>query len=121
LGWTEDLWSIPLVDRLLQRFPHKDIAAALQRVLEEVVVKMVTDGLQLTGAPDVVLAGGVFSNVKLNQPNSRTLAYIQNIYIHPGWETMAVVGAAYLGQEVLRVERGVEFRREFLKNGISWP
>src|SRR5437588_468070 len=64
---SEDKWSIPMIDELLQRFDRKDIAAALQRVLEEEVLKAVSDALQMTDAPDVVLAGGVFSNVKLNQ------------------------------------------------------
>jgi carbamoyltransferase len=106
---------------LLQRFEHKDIAAALQRVLEEEVLKMVADGLRLTGEPNVVLAGGVFSNVKLNQ-RIRECGNVQNIYIHPGMgDDGLMVGAAYLGQEALARERGVEFRREFLKTVYLGP
>src|SRR5207249_981353 len=35
---SQDLWSLPLVNELLDRFEQKDIAAALQRVLEEEVL-----------------------------------------------------------------------------------
>ena len=118
---SEDLWSIPLVDNLLQRFEHKDIAAALQRVLEEEVVKMVVDGLGITGASDLVLAGGVFSNVKLNQ-RIREGCNVRNIYIHPGMgDDGLMVGAAYLGEEALARERGVDFKREFLKTVYLGP
>jgi carbamoyltransferase len=118
---SEDLWSIPLVDGLLRRFEHKDIAAALQRVLEEEVVTMVADGLEKAGAPDLVLAGGVFSNVKLNQ-RIREGCKVRNIYIHPGMgDDGLMVGAAYLGAEALSRERGAGFKREFLKTVYLGP
>ncbi len=118
---SEDLWSIPLVSDLMDRYEQKDIAASLQRLLEEEVLNMVSDALSTTGIPDVALAGGVFANVKLNQ-RIRELDGVRNIYIHPGMgDDGLMVGAAYLGQKLLAQERGVPFQREFLQTVYLGP
>jgi len=119
---SENLWSIPLVEELLDRFDQKDIAAALQRVLEEEVLKMVTDALSITGGiGNVALAGGVFSNVKLNQ-RIRELAGVKNLYIHPGMgDDGLMVGAAYLGLRELSRQQQRPFEREFLKTVYLGP
>ncbi len=118
---SEDLWAIPLVDDLLGRFEQKDIAAALQRLLEDEVLKMVSDALQLTGIPDVALAGGVFSNVKLNQ-RIREHPGVRSVYVHPGMgDDGLMVGAAYLGLRKLAEERRQPFEREFLRTVYLGP
>jgi carbamoyltransferase len=118
---SEDLWSLPLVNDLLDRYEKKDIAAGLQRILEEEVLKMVSDALSMTGISDVALAGGVFANVKLNQ-RIRDLAGIRNVYIHPGMgDDGLMVGAAYLGQQRLAREQNVSFQREFLQTVYLGP
>src|SRR2546422_353858 len=94
---SQDLWSLPLVSDLMDRFESKDIAASLQRLLEEEVLKMVSDAVSDTDIFDIALAGGVFANVKLNQ-RIRELEGIRNVYIHPGMgDEGLMVGAAYLG------------------------
>lgn len=118
---AEDLWSIPLVSGLLDRFDKKDIAAGLQRVLEEEVLKMVADAISACRIPDLVLGGGVFGNVKLNQ-RIRELPGVRNIYIHPAMgDDGLMVGAAYLGARELSQERRHPFRREFLQTVYLGP
>jgi carbamoyltransferase len=118
---SEDRWNIPLVNDLLNRFDRKDIAAALQRVLEEEVLKMITDAIEMTGVPDLVFAGGVFSNVKLNQ-RIRELKGVRSIYIHPGMgDDGLMVGAAYLGLRELSQRRQKPFQREFLQTVYLGP
>lgn len=120
-GLSEEKWDIPIVDELLKRFDRKDIAATLQRVLEEEVLKAVQDALQMTGIPDVVLAGGVFSNVKLNQ-RIREHPGVRSVYVHPGMgDDGLMVGAAHLGALELAKARQQPFRREFLETVYLGP
>jgi carbamoyltransferase len=118
---AEDLWNIPLVADLLDRYEHKDIAASLQRLLEEVVVAMIHDAIAATGIRDVALAGGVFANVKLNQ-KIREMDTVSNIYVHPGMgDDGLMIGAAYLGQRALARKYGKPFQREFLQTVYLGP
>ena len=77
-----------------QRFDH--VAAAVQQFLEEVLVRWVTNCVQATGIPHVMLSGGVFMNVKANQ-RILELPCVQSLYVVPscGDETNAF-GAAFL-------------------------
>lgn len=52
---------------LLRRFGRQQMAAAVQRVLEDVISEYVSHWVRETGEKKVVLAGGVVGNVKLNQ------------------------------------------------------
>lgn len=61
---------------------REDLAAAVQKRLEDVIVEYVGAFVKETGINDVVLAGGVFSNVKLNQRLFENLS-LNSIYIHP--------------------------------------
>ena len=45
----------------------QDLAAAAQKVLEDVCVELVEDRMFKYGQSNLALAGGVFANVKLNQ------------------------------------------------------
>ncbi|HEY3131653.1 MAG TPA: carbamoyltransferase C-terminal domain-containing protein [Acidobacteriota bacterium] len=118
---SQDLWSLPLVSDLMDRFESKDIAASLQRLLEEEVLKMVSDAVSDTGIFDIALAGGVFANVKLNQ-RIREMEGIRSVYVHPGMgDEGLMVGAAYLGQKLLAQRRDVPFNREFLQTVYLGP
>jgi carbamoyltransferase len=71
-----------------------DIAAAAQQVLEDVVIESVRFFQRKVNTRNLVLAGGIFANVKLNQ---RLLEQLdtENIYIHPGMgDEGLAVGAA---------------------------
>jgi carbamoyltransferase len=67
---------------LASEFPKIDVAAAYQRVLEEVAVAYVSQHLARTGLRHLVLSGGVVANVKLNQ-RLREIDGVDRIFIHP--------------------------------------
>jgi carbamoyltransferase len=77
-----------------RRFDH--ISAAVQQFLEEVLVRWVTNCIQVTQIPHVMLSGGVFLNVKANQ-KILELPCVRSLYVVPscGDETNAF-GAAFL-------------------------
>ena len=91
----------------------EDIAAAAQKRLEEVVLEYVQDALALTGKKYVVLAGGVFANVKLNGL-IRKLENVENIYIHPnmGDGGVAVGAALYVNYNKVIKEKKMNLRRK---------
>jgi len=61
---------------------REDVAAAVQRVLEDVIAEHVDAMVRESGLRDIVLAGGVFSNVKVNQRVFERPG-IRSIFIHP--------------------------------------
>jgi carbamoyltransferase len=67
---------------LADQFPKIDVAAAYQRVLEEVARAYVSQYVEKTGLKNLVLSGGVVANVKLNQ-RLREIDGIDGISIHP--------------------------------------
>lgn len=58
------------------------VAAAAQKVFEDVIVGFVELWADRTGARDVCLAGGVFSNVRLNQRLAQS-AKTASVYVFP--------------------------------------
>jgi carbamoyltransferase len=67
---------------LAAEFPKIDVAAAYQRVLEEVATAYVAQYVRKTGLRNLVLSGGVVANVKLNQ-RLREIEGVSGIFIHP--------------------------------------
>lgn len=72
-----------------QKFFHKlkkcskeDVSAGVQKNLEEEVCKFVAYWVKKIGIKDIVLAGGLFANVKLNQ-RIHELSDIKSVYIFP--------------------------------------
>ncbi len=68
--------------QLAKKYSREDVAAAYQAVLERVVVDMVSSYLKKYGQKNVVLAGGVTANVKLNQ-RVFEIDGVENIFIYP--------------------------------------
>lgn len=66
----------------LGEISHKDIAAGAQYILEKRVSEFVSYWVDKTGIQDVVTAGGVFANVKLNQKIAE-LPNIKSFFVHP--------------------------------------
>ncbi|MFH0860527.1 MAG: carbamoyltransferase [Candidatus Altiarchaeota archaeon] len=114
---------------------HKDIAAALQLLTEDIVLKLVNSLYDETGCENLVLAGGVGLNSVLNGKILKNTPF-KNVWIHPdpgdGGTSAGV--AAYLYHTLLKRPRetplstaylGPEFSadeiREFLDgNGIIY-
>src|SRR5579871_3749183 len=67
---------------LATQFPKIDVAAAYQRVLEEVATRYVSQYVKKTGLKNLVLSGGVVANVKLNQ-RLHEMEGIEGIFVHP--------------------------------------
>lgn len=68
--------------RLAKQYSREDIAAAYQAVLERVVVDIVSAYSKKYGHKNIVLAGGVTANVKLNQ-RVFEIDGVDNIFIYP--------------------------------------
>jgi carbamoyltransferase len=79
---------------LSRRHSREEIAAAAQRHLERIVLEIVRDRLRETGRRRLLLAGGVFANVKLNQRLNEA-PEVDYLYVHPGMGDEGLpVGAA---------------------------
>jgi carbamoyltransferase len=88
--------------RLLERYAPADIAAAYQRVLEDVACHFIGKWVRRTGVSRVACAGGVFANVKMNQ-RVMELPELEEIFIFPAMGDGGVgVGAALALQADLR-------------------
>ncbi len=82
--------------KLAARYRREDVAAAYQAALERVVVDLLRPYVQRFGVHNVVLAGGVAANVKLNQ-RIHQMDGVDGISIHPamGDDGTGVGGALY--------------------------
>lgn len=66
----------------LSSFSREDIAAAVQKRLEDVFIEYLTPIIEQTKLDKLALAGGVFGNVKLNQRLFESKG-INQIFVHP--------------------------------------
>ncbi len=107
--------SIERFEGLLSRaYRREEIAAAAQRHLERLVLEVVRTFLRETGRSRLVLSGGIFGNVKLNQ-RIHELAEVEWLFVHPGMGDEGLcVGAAL----VTSAEAG-RFRLERVEN-VFW-
>lgn len=80
---------------MVARYSGRDVAAAAQRVLEELLLSYIAYLGERAEQPNVALAGGVFLNIKTNGRVLRELPFIENLYIHPhAGDGGTAVGAA---------------------------
>ena len=83
-----------LKSRLPQDFNRADLAASAQLVLENIGIAFVRHWLRSTGMTNLCLAGGVFSNVRLNQ-GLVEIPEVSQISVHPAMDDSGLaVGAA---------------------------
>jgi carbamoyltransferase len=76
--------SIARVGSFLSRdYSREEIAAAAQHHLEQMVLAMVRSYLVRTGKRKLLLSGGIFGNVKLNQ-RINELPEVDHLFVHPG-------------------------------------
>jgi len=112
-GLTGDgrgFWMMPSWQRWKRRgpcwrlglFSAEDVAAAAQKRLEDVVTAYVQRAVTDTGHTRLVLAGGVFSNVKLNLEVKR-LRGVEAVHVHPA---MSDEGLAYGAAASYMLRRG---------------
>jgi carbamoyltransferase len=80
--------------KLLAGHSREDVAAGVQRAVEEVMTGLVTAALRRYPRRYLCLAGGLFCNVKLNQA-LREIPGVEDVYVHPGMaDTGQGLGAA---------------------------
>ncbi|HZE87981.1 MAG TPA: carbamoyltransferase C-terminal domain-containing protein [Verrucomicrobiae bacterium] len=73
---------------------REDLSAAFQRVLEETVTLAIRRAVEATGQKNIILAGGVCANVKMNQ-RIQGIPGVTGVSIHPGMgDTGQPLGAA---------------------------
>lgn len=125
---TEDLLGNSFAKKIAreyaQEYSREDISAAVQRKLEEVVTSMVRRFVEKTGIRNVAFAGGVVSNVKMNQA-VREMKEVENTFVYPNMTDGGLSSGAALEigyQEMLkRGEKLMPYRLEevFLGPGFT--
>ena len=98
----------PNIDFLKKKYKPEDIAAATQKRIEEVIIDFIKDNIKKK--TNLALAGGVFSNVKINQKISN-IKNIKNIFIYP----IMGVGGLAVGCGMLSYNK----RKKFLPRNID--
>ena len=96
----------PYEDRVLANaYAREDVAAAYQKVLEDVATRYIAKYLHTHKLTKIVAAGGVFANVKMNQ-RIMELDGVEDMFIFPAMSDGGVgIGAAlYLASQT----RGLE-------------
>lgn len=80
--------------KILWRYPSEQFAYMAQRCLEKNALDLVREACRLTGAKNIALAGGIFSNVKLNMKIAE-LPEMDRVFVFPGMgDGGLAVGAA---------------------------
>ena len=79
-GLYQSKFDNPNIKFLIKKYSQEDIAAATQKRIEEVIIEFIKDNIKENSK--IALAGGVFSNVKINQKISE-LKNIKDIFIYP--------------------------------------
>jgi carbamoyltransferase len=93
--------------RALRDLKSEDVAAGLQRRFEEVITDYVRAALEAAGHRRLVLAGGVFGNVRLNQ-RLMGLDAVSDIFIHPAMNDSGLAAGA--GYYHIAATRGLQPR-----------
>lgn len=70
------------IPSLLSKYSKEDLAAAFQAHLEDCIIEIVRTAVKRTGEKNIVLAGGVCANVKLNQ-KIYEIEGVESIFVHP--------------------------------------
>jgi carbamoyltransferase len=68
--------------KLVDKYQPADIAAAYQRVLEDVATHYIARWVKRTGVNAVACAGGVFANVKMNQ-RVMEIPEVEHLFVFP--------------------------------------
>jgi len=113
---------------LLKDFRKEDSAYAAQRVLDETVTELVKNAIRITGINHVVLAGGIFYNVKTNQKIYQ-IPEVADMYIYPAAGDSGVsIGAVLLdshlhegvkNKKTEHVYYGTSYSNDYIKSVLD--
>lgn len=114
--------------KILWRYPSEQFAYMAQRVVEKKVGDLIQNALNRTGIKKLAVAGGLFSNVKLNMKLAG-LADIENYYVFPnmgdgGLGLGAAVAVNYLkhkisGSRLKTLYLGPDFSRREIVDALE--
>ena len=113
---------------LLKDFRKEDSAYAAQRVLDETITELVKNAIRITGINHVVLAGGIFYNVKTNQ-KIYEIPEVADMYIYPAAGDSGVsIGAVLLdshlhegvkNKKTEHVYYGTSYSNDYIKSALD--
>jgi carbamoyltransferase len=85
----------------LDNYRFDVVAAAAQRFVEDIALDWITRAVEKYGIPNIVLSGGFFMNIKVNQ-RIRELDVLDKMFVCPsGGDESIALGACYYGLEKL--------------------
>ena len=92
--------KLPKLEKELRKFSREDIAAATQRIVEEIITKYVKFYIKKTKATNIALAGGIFANVLINM-RIREIKDVKKLFVFPhmGDGGIPAGAAAYVSQQ----------------------
>lgn len=93
-----------------------NIAGALQKFTEEIVVEWITRWTRKTGIKNLALAGGVFMNVKLNQKINELNETNSLTVVPSAGDESTVIGGCYFGYEKFCKENNLPFKPKAIEN-----
>jgi len=101
--------SLRLYDELrkiLWKYPSEQFAYMAQRTLEVKICELICNCVKKTGLHNVALAGGIFSNIKVNM-HIRHLPDVHNCFIFPhmGDGGLALGAGAWINYELNKIAR----------------
>jgi len=88
-----------LMRKIVDNYSREDISAAFQRRFEEVFVELVRNAVNKYGISKVVLAGGAFANVKLNQ-RIFEVDGVDSVFIYPNMSDGGISQGAALYYDI---------------------
>jgi len=88
--------NITLIRELVNDLSRETMSATVQKITEELVCEFIEYYVNKYKDKTVLLAGGVFANVKINQ-RVHEIDGIENIYIHPAMNDAGLSVGAALG------------------------
>ena len=114
-------WAREKIKRDIGVFKIEDLAASIQKHLEENMVQYVDYWVKKTGLPDLVTAGGVFANVKLNQKIVESPS-IESFFVHPHMGDGGIaLGAALFALAEFKLGQGGILKPKKLRNVYFGP
>jgi len=99
----------------LNNFRREDVAYALQEVVENVAFKFIRNFLSGGEKPDLFLAGGFFSNIKVNQLFVES-GLFNRIFVFPN---MGDGGLSFIAKELESIYLGPEYSDEYIKEMLE--
>jgi len=84
------------LDKECAGYKRDDIAAAVQKISEDIMANYIRYYVKKTGMSKIALAGGIFANVRINQ-RILEIPEVDEIFVHPNMgDGGGATGAAYL-------------------------